>query len=49
MVDSFLPVDGLSRFPRQLCIAVDAVNMRINLSEIFLAVADNVNTQNFVK
>jgi hypothetical protein len=49
MLDPFLPVDGLSRFPRQLCIAVDAVNMRINLSEIFLAVADNVNTQNFVK
>ena len=36
MLDSFLPVDGLSRFPRQLCIAVDAVNMRINLSEISL-------------
>jgi hypothetical protein len=36
MLDCFLPVDDLSRLPRQLCIAVDAVNMRINLSEISL-------------
>jgi hypothetical protein len=49
MLDPFLPVDDLSSFPRQLCIAVDAVKHAHEFVRNILAVADNVNTQNSVK